>query len=388
MYYNHLMLEPDYPPIWIDTETDLTKMVDHLLKFPKIAVDTKSNGLHAFQEKVCLLQFSVPNADYLVDSILLTNLSPLGKIFSSPAHEKIFHAAEYDIICLKRDYQFSFCNIFDTMMAARILGIKEVGLDGVLRAELGLEIDKRLQKANWAKRPLPEDQMIYARFDTYYLDELRDIYEARLNAKNLIELAREDFARLTRVCGSTPNTLEEQLWKTNGVRDLNQRQVTILYELLKWREAKAKQLDRPSFKVIGSNFLVQAALTLPTNLFTLRSRTDIPERLIDHFGKEILACIELGQTKPIQKQPRIPKKDKALRDRIELLKQYRKEEASRREVDSDIVLPREIMLEIAENPPATMEDIRKQMSDYPWRLNEFGKQILKALNPDERIEES
>ena len=153
-------------------------------------MNTESNSLHAYRERVCLIQFSTPATDYLLDPLALPDLSPLTPIFANPKIEKVFHAIEYDIICLKRDFGFEVANIFDTMQATRILGEKQVGLDAILAAKLGIVINKKYQKADWADRPLSPEMLNYARLDTHYLLPLRDILHAELAATGRWDLAR------------------------------------------------------------------------------------------------------------------------------------------------------------------------------------------------------
>ncbi|MEM5773869.1 MAG: ribonuclease D, partial [Anaerolineaceae bacterium] len=153
----------------MDQPSALRKMVHDLARCRFVAVDTESNSLYAYQEQVCLIQFSTGDQDYLVDPLAIRDLSSLEPLFSSPHIEKIFHAAEYDIICLKRDFGFSFANIFDTMLAGRILKFDQIGLAAMLETEYGIVLDKRFQRANWAERPLSEEQKAYARLDTHYL---------------------------------------------------------------------------------------------------------------------------------------------------------------------------------------------------------------------------
>src|SRR3972149_10235459 len=141
-------------PIWVDSIELLHQMIADLAAQSLVAVDTESNSLHAFREQVCLLQFSSPQADYLVDPLALKDLSALAPIFVDEKIEKIFHAAEYDLICLRRDFGFKFLSLFDTMQAARILGYPAVGLDRLLGDKFGVKMDKRHQKADWAARPL------------------------------------------------------------------------------------------------------------------------------------------------------------------------------------------------------------------------------------------
>ncbi|HUM63014.1 MAG TPA: ribonuclease D, partial [Anaerolineaceae bacterium] len=148
-------------------------MTDAITAEPLLAIDTESNSLYAYRERVCLVQVSTPQTDYLVDPLALTDLSALGSLFADSRRQKIFHAAEYDILCLKRDYNFTFNNIFDTMIAARILSYPQVGLGNLLSAWFGIELEKKYQRADWGKRPLPQAMLDYARMDTHYLFDLR-----------------------------------------------------------------------------------------------------------------------------------------------------------------------------------------------------------------------
>ncbi|HMD79812.1 MAG TPA: ribonuclease D, partial [Anaerolineales bacterium] len=182
------------PPVWVADPNSLMQMVAKLSAQPRIAVDTESNSLHAYRERVCLIQFSIPEIDFVVDPFAIKDLSSLSPIFASLKIEKIFHAAEYDLICLRRDFGFRFAYLFDTMQAARILGYSFVGLDNILLEKFNVKIDKRHQKANWGSRPLTFEQIDYARQDTHYLFQLRDLLENQLRETQRWEIARDDFA--------------------------------------------------------------------------------------------------------------------------------------------------------------------------------------------------
>jgi len=162
------------PPLLVADEDSLGRLVDALAEHPVVAVDTESNSLHAYRERVCLIQFSTPAADYIVDPIRLLDLNTLAPFFANPDQQKVFHAAEYDLICLGRDYRFAFTNIFDTMSAARTLGWPQVGLAAILGTQFGVTMSKKHQRADWKRRPLTPEQLDYARFDTHYLVALRD----------------------------------------------------------------------------------------------------------------------------------------------------------------------------------------------------------------------
>ncbi len=205
--------------VWVARPKDLLGMADDLAQQSIIGVDTESNSLFAYQEQVCLIQFSTEFTDYLVDPLAIMDLSSLGPIFADPNIEKVFHAAEYDLICLKRDFGFMFRNLFDTMLAARILGRPGLGLGTMLEAEFGIEVDKRYQRANWARRPLSPEMKHYARMDTHYLLPLRNILLEALEETNRLVLAMEDFQRLTTVQPSNHENGSSNCWRISGSQD-------------------------------------------------------------------------------------------------------------------------------------------------------------------------
>ena len=210
-----------HPPIVVTERPQLASLVGHLSGQPAISVDTESNSLHAYQEQVCLIQFSVPGTDYLVDPLGDLDLGSLGEIFANSATVKVFHAAEYDVMCLRRDYGWRFDNLFDTMWAARVLGWSHSGLGKILRERFGVRLDKRWQRYDWGRRPLAPEALAYARLDTHYLLTLRDQLLAELKEKGRLEEAQEFFAQ---VAHSEPNFKpfdpNRDLWRVKVVWDL------------------------------------------------------------------------------------------------------------------------------------------------------------------------
>jgi ribonuclease D len=256
-----------------------------------------------------------------------------------------------------------------------------VGLNTILANEFDIQVDKKLQKADWGRRPLPEDYRAYARTDTLYLKQLRDLLHDRLREKDLLSLAAEDFERMTRSTGSDPSTVEEQLWHVTGARDLTSRQAAILLELLRWREHKARTMNRPPFKVISTDELYEIAFTQVTTIHNLKAHAHISERLADRFGEELIHAVEVGQKKPPIRPPVNGKCDPAMRTRLDRLKEFRKKAAAPLEVESDIVLPKDLLYQLAENPPADWQEFEQAMSLYPWRLAHYGADIFQAIHP-------
>lgn len=371
------MLEVLARPTWVDTKHSLHKMIEDIASQPRVAVDTESNSLHAFREQVCLLQFSTSTTDYLVDPFAIDDLSSLGPIFSNPKIEKIFHAAEYDLICLRRDFSFSFSNIFDTMQAARVLGYKAVGLDKLLADKFGVRIDKKHQKANWAARPLPEAQIQYAMLDTHYLADLRDALEKDLIEKERLGFALEDFKRL---CNEETKTRANgESWERfSGRKDLSLRELTIISYLCKWRDKEAERLNRPPYKVIMDDAFIALAKTLPKKKVDL-SAAGLSEKQIRLWGDVILEAVKRGVESPLVHRKQTERKQNAVLRRLEKLKAWRKNLGLEMRVESDIVLPKPYLALLSENPPKNLEDLSLLMKDSPARFERFGSQILKAL---------
>ena len=354
-------------------------MCKDLLNAISIAVDTESNSLHAYQERVCLIQFSVPGTDYLVDPLAIGDLSSLAPLFSIPTIQKIFHAAEYDLICLKRDYHFHFENIFDTMLAARILGYPAFGLGAILEEKFGIVIDKRYQKADWAKRPMSAVMLSYARMDTHYLVQLKDLMTDELIEKQMVGLAEEDFKRISKVNGSYQDGEAESFWKVHGSHDLTPSQAAVLKELSLFRIKEARRRDLPPFKIMSNEFLMMIAESCPLTLDDLLV-CDGNIRLMKRYGQDLLAAVKKGLKSEPAYPPKVKKCELELKNRIEALKIWRKKTAAEFKVESDVILPRELLIAIAEKKPSSINELSSIMENNPWRFEHFGSAILSKIN--------
>lgn len=366
------------PPVWVNTIEKLNMMVHDLASQTRVAVDTESNSLHAFREQVCLLQFSSSKADYIVDPLALHDLSSLAPIFSDPNIEKVFHAAEYDLICLRRDFDFSFANLFDTMHAARVLGYPAVGLDKLLGDKFGIKMDKRHQKADWAARPLSNEQIHYARLDTHYLFELRDMLESELKEKERLHFAKEDFDRACHI-EEAKSRMNGASWERfSGRKDLSLRELTIVSHLCKWRDKEAERLDRPPYKVVMDDVFITLAKNPPEAKVDL-SAAGLSEKQIRLWGDMILSAIRHGTEAPLVERKEAERKNDAVLRRLEKLKLWRKKIGTDMKVESDIILPKPYLASLSENPPKDMAELQTLMKDAPARFDKFGAQILKIL---------
>ena len=375
-----MLPEPLPAPVLVADPAALQQLVEILADEPAIGVDTESNSLFAYRERVCLVQFSTPTEDYILDPLAVPDLSALAPLFADPARQKIFHAAEYDVICLKRDYNFQFANLFDTMVAARTLGWPQLGLGALLEAHFGVKMNKRFQRADWGQRPLTGDLLDYARLDTRFLVRLRDLLGAELLAQGRLPEAQEEFARLERVAGAANGVNPNAFWRVNGARDLAPGQAAVLRELYEYREQQAERADRPPFKVMSDQTLLEIARAAPTSLADLEGVPGMTPQQIRRHGANLLKAVRRGQSGPPARPPHYEREPDSVRERYDLLHQWRKRKAQARGVESDVIISRDALRELARTAPRTLAELEQIEHLGPWRREAYGQEILEIIN--------
>ncbi|MBC6937563.1 MAG: ribonuclease D [Chloroflexi bacterium] len=371
-----------FPPArYIDHDHDFSRLVDELASQPLIAIDTESNSLYAYRERICLIQISTRSADYIVDPLRVANLRLLGPLLADPSIEKVFHAAEYDLMCLKRDYGFSVSGLFDTMVAARICGHKAIGLDKMLSLYVGVTMDKSHQRDDWGQRPLSEESLLYAQMDTHYLPLLRDRLHDELTKIDALEEAHETFVESTRVAAANHQFNPEGYWRIGFNADLNRRQMALLRELYLLREEIAEERDTPPFKVFSDSVLVGLALAAPYALDRLKGIPGMTRAQIERYGRRILQAIERGKRAPLPQPPPRPATNPVVAERYSALRAWRKTRAEARGVESDVILSKDALWLLAQRGPGHLDDLREIDGLGPWRIATYGQEILAVLKP-------
>lgn len=372
-------------PELVTSKTAFEEMFERLRAQPRIAIDTEADSLYSYYEKVCLIQFSIPDHDFILDTLSYKHIEPLGELFADPNLEIVFHACEYDILSLKRDYAFHFERIFDTMVAARILGWKQVGLGNILEQQFGVKLDKRFQRADWGKRPLAPELIEYARDDTHYLLRLHDLQLEELNKANRVNEARVEFERLTRVSWSEREFDPNRYSLLEGARELDPVSLGALRELYALREDLARKQDRPPFKIMSNLALVRVARTQPRTLAELSALPGIGEWFIRRHGRDALRAVERGQSRPQIRLPKPPRGDPSLpdnasRERYAKLKEWRKSRAEARGVESDVILSNDALIQIARVCPKSAEELEAIPELGEWKAREYGVELLHVIN--------
>lgn len=375
------------PPCLITDSRELARVVGRMGASGRVAVDTESASFHRYRDRVYLVQLSSEEEDALIDPLAIDELEPLARLLRDESVEKVFHDADYDLRVLDRDYGFSAKNIFDTRIAAQLLGEPSVSLAGLLQKYFGVQLDKRLQRADWSVRPLPEAMLAYAVTDTKYLIPLRDRLQERLEAAGRWEWAKEEFARLEGIRWRADDREGPLYRRVKGAGKLRPRERSVLEALLRWREEVARRADRPPFKIIANEALVEIARHAPRTPGELLNLPRVPEKLALRYGDDLLRAVAAGLRSPLGKETTrpgekrgAPRMDAAAKQRLENLRKLRDRRAQELGLDPGLLCPNATLQAIALRHPVREEELDRIEELRNWQRALLGeKAILAAL---------
>jgi ribonuclease D len=350
---------------------------------PLLACDLEADSLHHYQEKVCLIQLSIPRESVLIDPLAFADLSALVPVMADPSVRKLFHGADYDIRSLHRDFGIEVNNLFDTMIACQFLGEKEVGLAAVLKKRFGVELDKRYQKADWSKRPLPPGMIDYAVEDTRLLIELYQQLKEELLAKGRLSWVEEECGLLSLVRTASRGA-EPFFLRFKGAAVMDPRRLAVLEQLLRFRDEKARQRDLPAFKIVGNDAIRELAVKHPRKAGDLAGVPGLTPKLVERYGQGVLDAIMRGMECPPDSLPVYPRNPRPVRDRLQderlkRLKAWREEKSRELGIDGGI-LANNALLEIlseAKHPRGDEEELLAAMKK--WQRTAFGAEMMALL---------
>jgi ribonuclease D len=370
---------------WVRTHEALTLLARSLEGCQAIGLDTESDSLYHHFEKVCLVQIATDRGEaFLVDPLAVRELSPLAAAMADPSLVKVLHGADYDVTTLKRDFGFAFASLFDTMIAARLLGRSEIGLAAVARDELGVAITKESQRDDWSRRPLSPRQEAYALRDVAHLVALRERLSARLAAAGRLEWLREECDAVAQLEPAARRQDPSAYLEVKGARRLAPRALAAFRELHAWRERKAEETDTPAFKVLGNEPLLRLAERRPKDAASLRELPGVPPRL-RHHAEQLLAAIRRAEALPEGElphpaRPPRPVVPDPVRRRVERLRAWRARKAAELEVDVSVVLPQRLIDRLAVAAPGDASELGQVEGLRCWRREGFGDELLAALS--------
>jgi ribonuclease D len=372
-------------PVWIRTADELNALAETLRGAAALAIDTEADSLHHYPGKLCLVQLADDRGHaHLVDPLALQSLAALGPLFADPGIVKIFHAADNDLGYLKRLYGFTVVGIFDTALAARLLGVTSLSLDGLLLQYLGVEPVKSRQKDDWSKRPLSAEQENYALNDVLHLIPLRQSLTAELEAKGRHGWVEEECAALAALVMPDKAADPEAYLRLKGAKDLDGRGLAILRELHQAREALALRLDRPPFMILGNESLVALAAKRPHSNEEILAVPGCTVNVLRRSGPPILEAVARGEAVPddalpVRRPAPRPNVPAVVRRRAEALRVWRGLAAKELGLDPGVLFPQRLIDRLAAEPPAGRRALEQVEGVRRWRVELFADALLKAL---------
>jgi ribonuclease D len=353
----------------IDTEEKLAAWLPHIRAAKWVALDTEADSLHAYPEKVCLIQISIAGHDRLVDPLAKINLDPL--LDALNAHELIMHGADYDLRLLRKHHEFIPSAIFDTMLAARLLGERQFGLSSLVENFLGVKLDKGSQKADWARRPLTEKMETYARNDTHFLKPLADKLKAGLTAKNRLAWHQEGCARLIDESTQPHVTDLDSVWRVKGSHALSRAALAMLREIWQWREDEAVLANRPPFFILKHETLVDVANAAATGHSV---ENLLPPRMSPRRRENLFKAIKTGLALSAEKHPEILRKKfhrptEAEFRRFRELEKHRNAHAHELGIDPTLIASK-----------TTIGDLARDWDKHASELMRWQRELLQVKN--------
>ncbi len=350
----------------IDTNEKLAAFLPVVHSAVWLAIDTEADSLHAYPEKVCLIQISTVACDELIDPLADINLDPL--LDALNAHELIFHAADYDLRLLRKHHEFTPSAIFDTMLAARLLGERQFGLSNLVEKFLGVKLDKGSQKADWARRPLTEKMETYARNDTHHLKPLADKLKSELVTKKRLAWHQESCARLITDCSQPMVVDEETVWRIKGSTFLERGALAILRGLWHWREHEAITANRPPFFVLAHETMIAISVAVAEHK---PFENLIPPRMHPRRKETLIEAIRAALTVPPAQFPQIIRHF-SKRPTEEEFRRFREIEKRRDKHAHELGLDPTLIAS-----KATIGDLARDWDQYSAGLMNWQRELLK-----------
>jgi ribonuclease D len=369
--------------VYVQTDEAVHEVAEKVAVADRVALDTEADSLHHYFEKVCLLQLSVPDGDFIVDPLSSVALKPLLEPLSQK--QLIIQGADYDLRMMKRDYNFTASRIFDTMSAAQLLGYEKFSYAALVERHVGLVLSKHGQKADWSQRPLPAKLITYAASDTHYLFTVAEKLEQELRELGRLEWHQEVCERLlTYVAQGMREPDPERQWRIKGWQTLRgPRGWNLLREVWRWRDTEAQRADFPPFKVLRNESVLELAVWALSGADN-STMPKLPRNIVGRRRRLLEEAIENARALPQDQWPKplgTPRRDTPPPDEVLIskLKQIRDKAATELKLDPGILLPGASLSAVAIARPLTIEALQQAGDLYNWQTKLLGAELLEAV---------
>ena len=379
----------------VKTEQELSEAVSLFQNCKEIAIDTESNGLYAYGERVCLIQIATSDQCFIIDTLSIRDMSPLADMLSDRNVLKIIHGSDYDLRCLDRDYGFNLHSIFDTQIAARFLGDTRPNLGSVLDIYINVQIKKshKLQTSNWGLRPLSEEAIDYAASDVEYLIDLHQELARRLKELDRATWVDEECQRLEQIKHTEPLAPDVAFLNLKGSNKLTPRGLAMLKDLFLWRDTKASVKDVPPSRIVTNDELIQICLQASSirssDKMTIRKvlteignvKPIIPYNYLDDILNVLVLSIDTPEVHRPEQRRLNTFSDPESKNRLQLLKQWRKNKSSSLSLDPSLIWPVKSLERIAIQTDQLESEITdlQTSSVRSWQIAEFSEELRNLI---------
>ena len=370
---------------FVHTAERLAEIAGCLSTAPMVAVDVESNGFFRYRERICLVQLAAAEGAWIVDPLAIEDLQPLGELLADGSVQKLFHAAGNDIRSFHRDWGFEVTNLFDTSIAAAFVGLRQLGMQTVLKEYAGVELDKPkgLQRSDWSLRPLGAEALDYAASDVLHLASARDSLVERLLEMSRLEWVLEECKRLEKVRYTAPDR-DMAFLSTKGSHQFDGAALAVLRWLYEFREQEAQRLDRPPFRVFSDAALVQLSEEPLAELVSVKGlgRYAYPPR-----SRGLRQAIDRGlASEPVKRPerertsaPLTPEERKREEGRLHGLKTWRSQLAQELGLNPGLLWPVASLERLARRPASFEAEINGPEVRH-WQRVEFGPLMQAVLD--------
>lgn len=372
------------PVHFLDTTAGIEALAEKLRQVPRFAVDMESDSFYHYHDKVCLFQITAAGEDYVVDALSGADLSSLLGAFADPSIEKIFHGADNDIMLLKKSCGIETAGVFDTLIAAQIAGLRKVGLSDLVGRFFSVRLDKRYQRHDWSSRPLLPEHLQYARSDTHFLVELRDLLWAMVTEKGRGDRALEEFERAALKKPQAKVFSADDCLKIAGSQALSIQDLKVLRELFVARDAIGRLEDLPVFRVIQNETLLLLARRKPARAGELFEMRGMPPRLAKVHGERIVAAIRSGMSgtallPQAPPEPSPPANAAEIEARFQQLKKWRQKKSAMLDLEPALVASNAILYNVASLPPRDLRQLQNVPLVRRWQVEDYGAEWIETL---------
>ena len=372
---------PDYQ--FIDRQHQLDLAATSLKDADCIAIDTESSGYYTYFSELCLIQVSSGGRHYIIDTLAGLDLAPLGPLCADAGITKIFHAAAADVGELRRHLGFEFQNVFDTMLACRMLGHESCSLLSLVKLYKGVELEKKEQKSNWKKRPLTRSQLDYAHLDTVYLEDLMQTMQKELGDLGLAEELREEVDRVVSLAGvdQEERVYDQDAWiRVRGSLDLPPEERGLLKELHAIRDRRARKENIAAFRLISNAGLLRLLRNRPASVEDLSRLRVANPVFVKKEGRRLLDALAAGAPAIGDNDlPRPPEQDPAIRPILKRLKKWRGRVAEHRGMDPSLIISNKALYQLARECPASVDELASMELMTGWMLKNYGAYIIQVV---------